>query len=440
VFQYRTPENPDSARIQTLLKQIFSSDSPQGWLLMGYANPDTIVYEAHGFDTLATLTQLLRDDAEQFFLIRLPYNKSGSKTTASRDIFVAWSGPAVTVVERGRRRLHTDYVVSILKPAKAQLEIFNRALLTEQHLLSCSDPRGAAIILDRSAADLRASLPHITSDIGPHQQENNSSASTDRPAATQALSSSVRVKVLDEIKSSDRGVNLRHTIPTKDASNPGLDPHLKLNLRVGMERRNSLMMEIGHGTTLTTPPIINDLSAPDIPLTIKCPHSQKIRQEIMQRFVPDRTRASIMLGYNQSGEMALEMTGSGTVAEITDRLRDDAIQYCLIRISAPEDMHSKPSVLQMYDVVLIWIGPLVSDVEKAKKGSDFRGVSFLLRPHHLSVLALDKQLINDANLLVLCTRPILDADEPLALHGVRSGAVDTSWKQDLTGKVNVWWC
>ncbi len=114
-FSYRVPESPDSALVQQLLKQLFTADSKSAWLLMGYSDPDTVAYQAHGTGSVNEVGSKLLDTEIQFCLVRIPVNKEGSTTVSTRDVLIAWIGRSVGIMERGKRRLHLDFMSSFLK-------------------------------------------------------------------------------------------------------------------------------------------------------------------------------------------------------------------------------------------------------------------------------------------------------------------------------------
>eukprot|EP01120_Amphizonella_sp_Union-15-10_P006076 TRINITY_DN1891_c0_g1_i1.p1 TRINITY_DN1891_c0_g1~~TRINITY_DN1891_c0_g1_i1.p1 ORF type:complete len:166 (-),score=48.86 TRINITY_DN1891_c0_g1_i1:35-460(-) len=137
----------DSAGIRQAMSKVFVDGNRQGWVLVGYENKsDHIVLQATGFGNPDEIKPLLREDEFQYIMIRIPDQKDEHPTV--RDIRVAWQGPKVKIVERGRRSTHIGVVEEVLKPVHAALTANNSAHFGEATVRDRSTPGSGSHIID----------------------------------------------------------------------------------------------------------------------------------------------------------------------------------------------------------------------------------------------------------------------------------------------------
>lgn len=123
---------------------------------MSYKDSNTVVLEANGTGGLSEVASRLKDDQCAYFLIRIPLETSETAVGAGaeiqlskiRDCFVAWTGPKVGKIERGKKSAHHGQLQDLLSPSHAQLLAVNPAALTEENLKVKSDPKAGSHILD----------------------------------------------------------------------------------------------------------------------------------------------------------------------------------------------------------------------------------------------------------------------------------------------------
>jgi len=441
--------NPDSAKVQALIKELWSKDNRRAWLLMGYSGPETVVYEGHGTGAISEAVAKLQDNKIQYLLVRLPLTKKEGEITVDtvRDVFVAWTGPRVPIIEKGRKKIHIGSMAAFLKPSHAELQAVNRDLLTEQNLLYCSDPHGAHIIDYAAVADPKAVTALQQAIKGTDWRQDLKHVEPHKDASAPAVDPHLKVNVvagketktgvLAEVKDTDWREDLKHVEPHKDASAPAIDPHLKVNVNAGKQRKENLKKELGTGIKLRPAPVVRDASAPEVPEPINCPDTAKVHDLIKTLFATNSTRGWILLGYKDKTTIALEASGTGNVSEIVPRLGDDKIQYFLVRIPISEKA-GEIAVNGVRDVMVVWTGPHVPVIEKAKKKIHFGGVSHLLKPHHANLTAIQKDLLTEQNLLY-CSEPGAGAhiieyepqQDPRLRTNLKTDIVKTDWRQDL---------
>jgi len=147
---------PDEKKVRDLIGQNFHINAKRYWILMNYKDPNTVVLAAHGAGPLSEVIPQLRDDQMQYLLIRLPLDDQaqhvaqGSEITVNkiRDVFVAWTGPKVGLIEKGKKKSHIGALQKLLSPSHAELQAVNRDHFTEENLKYKSDPKSGSHIID----------------------------------------------------------------------------------------------------------------------------------------------------------------------------------------------------------------------------------------------------------------------------------------------------
>lgn len=84
-----------------------------GWMLFAYTGPDSIRMRAASADGVESLAKQFRADEIQYALIRIDVPTTDGKQE-TRDVFVAWTGPDVQVIEKGRKAHHRSDVAAQL--------------------------------------------------------------------------------------------------------------------------------------------------------------------------------------------------------------------------------------------------------------------------------------------------------------------------------------
>ncbi|PRP84120.1 hypothetical protein PROFUN_04111 [Planoprotostelium fungivorum] len=127
-----------------------------GWIVLGYAGGDNIEVQATSDNSnVEELVSHLKDDQVQYALIRLvDTSKDVNKVdrqdgkTATKDIFIAWSGPSVRQIEKGKKASHAGSVATHLQPFHAELTAINRANFTESVVRDKASPLSGSHVID----------------------------------------------------------------------------------------------------------------------------------------------------------------------------------------------------------------------------------------------------------------------------------------------------
>eukprot|EP01101_Sappina_pedata_P005742 TRINITY_DN2702_c0_g1_i1.p4 TRINITY_DN2702_c0_g1~~TRINITY_DN2702_c0_g1_i1.p4 ORF type:complete len:142 (-),score=64.73 TRINITY_DN2702_c0_g1_i1:119-544(-) len=119
----------DIQSIHAAMAQIFHPGSLSGWVLVGYANDNTVQLQGSGNGGVDELRGHLRADEVQYMLLRLPDKKDDIDTW--RDIFIAWTGPSVGKIKAAKKATHVGELQILLSPNHAQLTACNIANFVE---------------------------------------------------------------------------------------------------------------------------------------------------------------------------------------------------------------------------------------------------------------------------------------------------------------------
>jgi len=122
--------------------------------------------------------------------------------------------------------------------------------------------------------------------------------------------------------------------------------------------------------------------------------------EIKQAITNLQKDSFILLNYSDENTLVLNHLGTGGVAELKERLNEDQVQFCLIRLSAPKDDPTNPNQdMSVKDVLITLLGSKVSKIKKAKKKADQGEVYGILQPNHAQIDCYNSENLTQANIL-----------------------------------------
>jgi len=102
----------------------------------------------------------------------------------------------------------------------------------------------------------------------------------------------------------------------------------------------------------------------------------------------------MLCGYVNDTTIALQSSGDGDVKQLVEYLKDDEVQYALIRL--PE---KKDGLLVSLDVYICWMGSSLSKMKAGKRVATHSGeVQVLLSPNHAQLTASSKQQFTEENI------------------------------------------
>lgn len=120
--------------------------------------------------------------------------------------------------------------------------------------------------------------------------------------------------------------------------------------------------------------------------TLKLSNEEKLNEVMDDVFSTNSLLGWVIIGYENKKTIALQSFGKGTVAEMVENLKDDEIQYCLVRIPIT-DRGTQTTT----DVFIMWIGSEVGLLDKGRKKSHVGEVQNMMQPFHADLTAISKE-------------------------------------------------
>jgi len=136
------------AQLQETIRTVLEPSSYSGWILLGYKDPRTLTIQEVGVSSsISELRSKLNDSEVQYMLLRLPSTNPNERRT-TRDIFIAWTGPKVSILQKGKKKTHIGEVKEFLKPFHAELSAIDRTNFTDNVIWERSGPLSGSHIID----------------------------------------------------------------------------------------------------------------------------------------------------------------------------------------------------------------------------------------------------------------------------------------------------
>jgi len=126
------------------LAQLTTPNTPSGWVVVGYREPDVLHMQAQGNGDVDTMVRELKDDEVQYALVRLSYEEA--EVVHVRNVFIVWIGPNVLPFEKGKKRTHSGKVSMMFRPFHAELSAISRHNFTRERVLQLTGTHGTHVI------------------------------------------------------------------------------------------------------------------------------------------------------------------------------------------------------------------------------------------------------------------------------------------------------
>lgn len=118
--------------------------STSGWVLVGYKDDKNVVFHKSGMGGVEELAQHLRDNEMQYAIVRVTTSLASdgglSDSQSLRDVLIQWCGPAVKILEKGKKKPHIIDVKKVLQPTQSELFVTNKAAFTTATVSERSNP------------------------------------------------------------------------------------------------------------------------------------------------------------------------------------------------------------------------------------------------------------------------------------------------------------
>ncbi|EGG21240.1 hypothetical protein DFA_01115 [Cavenderia fasciculata] len=145
----------NSDQIRQELEKFKKPDNVANWILLGYKDANTLELKKTG-SGVPSLVASLADNECSYILIRVVYNENdegfkdgiiGNKGNI-KDVFIAWTGPSVGIIEKGKKRSHVGDAKAILQPHHAELSAISKNNFNEKTIKERSAPLSGSHVLD----------------------------------------------------------------------------------------------------------------------------------------------------------------------------------------------------------------------------------------------------------------------------------------------------
>eukprot|EP01088_Endostelium_zonatum_P018380 TRINITY_DN5881_c0_g1_i1.p1 TRINITY_DN5881_c0_g1~~TRINITY_DN5881_c0_g1_i1.p1 ORF type:complete len:651 (-),score=156.16 TRINITY_DN5881_c0_g1_i1:135-2087(-) len=150
------------------MRRTFPTSVKNGYLLLGYSKDTELQYlDSSPGGSVKELVSKLADDQIQYALLRVPVtlateaesmmqgtNKGAAAPgpqggeNKTRDIFIAWTGPKVGILQRGKKKAHIGELMRLLSPFHAELTAVNREHFDEKTVIEKSNALSGSHVID----------------------------------------------------------------------------------------------------------------------------------------------------------------------------------------------------------------------------------------------------------------------------------------------------
>jgi len=117
-----------------------------------------------------------------------------------------------------------------------------------------------------------------------------------------------------------------------------------------------------------------------------------IRENISNIQVATNHFGWVTIGYITQNKLSIQATGYKSVDELAEHLKDEQIQYALLRIGIDFDRDQK--VTKTRDILIVWYGPKVKMLEKGQKTSHLGDIKKVFKPYHSELSVTGKNCFN----------------------------------------------
>eukprot|EP01102_Stenamoeba_stenopodia_P003343 TRINITY_DN13298_c0_g1_i1.p2 TRINITY_DN13298_c0_g1~~TRINITY_DN13298_c0_g1_i1.p2 ORF type:complete len:143 (-),score=49.05 TRINITY_DN13298_c0_g1_i1:69-497(-) len=125
-------------------------------------------------------------------------------------------------------------------------------------------------------------------------------------------------------------------------------------------------------------------------MAVSFPDVHVIQAALADVLKPTSFNGWVLLRYQNDNAIVFQAKGNGGVAELVPNLKDDEVQYALVRL------HEKKGTTDTSkDVYIAWTGPGVSKIKAAKKNTHSGDVQKILAPNHAQLTAVNRANFNE---------------------------------------------
>eukprot|EP00026_Physarum_polycephalum_P007131 Phypoly_transcript_07186.p2 GENE.Phypoly_transcript_07186~~Phypoly_transcript_07186.p2 ORF type:complete len:147 (+),score=30.40 Phypoly_transcript_07186:1165-1605(+) len=137
------------AELKHALSNLFSAHhTTDAWILLNYHNANTLHFAGSGSGGPETLESKLVDDQVQYGLVRISgIQEKGTLKTTVRDVFFAYIGPNVSIIEKGKKTANLGDAQGFLQPFHADITVLNKKKFNRDEILDKSAPLSGSHVI-----------------------------------------------------------------------------------------------------------------------------------------------------------------------------------------------------------------------------------------------------------------------------------------------------
>jgi len=132
----------DDPQIEETYKKVRHDGDDTDWMLLDYVDNVKLHVSASGSGGVSELATHLKDDAVQYGYLRASYSKEAEgedATKRTKFIFIAWGGPKVSILKKGKMSVHKASVKEILKDFSVEIQTSDKDDLEIENVIKRLD-------------------------------------------------------------------------------------------------------------------------------------------------------------------------------------------------------------------------------------------------------------------------------------------------------------
>merc|ERR1712110_56516 len=138
----------NASAVTAAVAEVLTSHSSSGWVVVGYKDNQTIDLVGKGTGGVSEMVRVLNPDEAFYCLVRIQDNIKETLHHTTRDIFISFFGPNMSILQRGKKKSDLATVQRVLKPFHADISAVSLTNLTEENVREKSMPLSGSHMID----------------------------------------------------------------------------------------------------------------------------------------------------------------------------------------------------------------------------------------------------------------------------------------------------
>merc|ERR1712137_411727 len=138
--------NPSS--VTAAINEVLTANSYSGWVVVGYSDDKTLQLVGKGTGGVSEMTSVLNEDDAFYCLVRIDDCTKATMKNTTRDIFISFFGPNMSIIRRGKKKSDLATVQKVMEPYHAEISAVSLVNLTEANVRDKSMPLSGSHVID----------------------------------------------------------------------------------------------------------------------------------------------------------------------------------------------------------------------------------------------------------------------------------------------------